>query len=106
MPWILKGGERVWCGLLPRTGGQDVGPPGVKDSSLALIQAAAADQAAGRGMQQVFCLFKEIKAIECVMRGRGAGARETGKGLPAGEIGKGQFFPGSPVLPSPLSWGK
>ena len=86
MLWILEGEERAWCGLLPRTRGQDVGPPGAKDSSLVLLQAAAADQ----GLQKGFCLLKEINTVAHVMKGRGAGAGEIGKGLPTGEMGKGQ----------------
>lgn len=57
-----------------------------RTQALVLIEAAAADQGAGWGEQQVLCLLKEKNNIVCGVEGRGAGAREFGKGLPTGEI--------------------
>lgn len=66
---------------------QDSVSPGAKDPSLAPIVAAAQTRL-WLGIAEVFCLLKETNNTVCVMEGRGAGARETGKGLPAGETGR------------------
>lgn len=91
MLWILAGEERVWCGLLPKTGCR---PPRSQRSE-GFKLGPHTDQAAGWGRQQVFRLLKETNTTECVMKGKCFGARETGKG---------HFLSGSPVCP-PLSWG-
>lgn len=78
-------------------GGPCLGPPGARDSSLVLVEAAVAEQAAGQGLGRTSGLLKETNSIACVVEGRGAGAGAAGKGLPTGETGKG-CFPHCPVL--------
>lgn len=90
----------MWCELLPKTGCRSSRSERREEFKVG----PHTDQAAGWGRQQVFRLLKETNTTECVMKGKGVGARETEKGLPARETGKGQFLSGSPVCP-PLSWG-